>query len=134
MTMRRIAILIMLFLILPVAARAQVVYVYVTPCESCARVSEFLDGFADDVEIERVDYMEELARVQLLFDEHGVPDDKRFAPAVFAAGECLIGAEQIESRLPALLVAPADITKGARDALFACLALALFALYLLYLH
>lgn len=82
------------------AAESRVIYVYVTACESCARVNALLDGLPDEVElasgaskikIERINLGEELARVQGLFEQCAVPEEDRIAPIVFVGDSYLAG-------------------------------------------
>lgn len=89
---------------------SEILYVYVTACESCARVGELLDKLpaslplADgsgetDVEVERLNLADDVGRVQALFEQYGVPEEDQIAPIVFLGTEYLSGAEAIEANL-----------------------------------
>lgn len=141
--MRRLAALCALLLLLlpagPAAAQepeSRITYLYVTACQSCARVRELLSSLPEEIEaadgaggtvrtrlvLDEVNIATDLAAAQALFSRYGVPEDDQMAPTVFLRDTYLAGAEAILSALPDALAAGDALATGASPATGAPLA------------
>lgn len=86
-----------------------VYYLYVTACESCQRAKQVLDALPERVDVKMGDYefQSELRLIPVdigaetglayaLFEEFGVPEEKRLAPIILIGDRYYQGAESIE--------------------------------------
>lgn len=111
-------LLLCLFMLPPVAAQAEeseishVVYVYVTACESCAKVEDILNNLPEQIKVqtkkgevisavnvEKIELSENLSQVQKLFETCQVPEEDRITPIIFVGENYLAGVQKIEEHL-----------------------------------
>lgn len=132
--MRRLfALLLLLMAMIPSCAAAaeepesRVTYLYVTACQSCARVKDLLASLPEEIEaadgqggtvrsrlvVEEVNIAADLPAAQALFARYGVPEDEQMAPTVFLRDTYLAGADAILASLPEALAAGGALTDGA---------------------
>lgn len=91
---------------------SHVVYVYVTACESCAKVEDILNDLPEEIKVqtkegevissvcvEKIELSKNLPQVQNLFEICQVPEDDRITPIIFVGENYLAGVKQIEEHL-----------------------------------
>lgn len=99
-------------------------YVYVTACESCAKVKQLLNELPDtlplqegsaqeaEVEIESLELLSNLALIEQLFETYQVPEADRVAPIVFLTDRYIAGGDAILEGLPTALAAGDALING----------------------
>ena len=121
--MKRTLALLCLSLLMAATARAEmpesrITYLYVTACQSCARVKALLGELPEEIEVqtaqgsvrsrltvEEVNIAADLTAAQALFARYGVPEADQMAPAVFLRDTYYAGAEAILASLESALCA-----------------------------
>ena len=77
----------------------KIIYVYVTACGSCEEAQTALDDISTDIDIEKINILDDIDQVNSLFDKYNVPEDDRIAPIVFSGDAYFAGAKEIQKNI-----------------------------------
>jgi hypothetical protein len=102
--------------------RSVIYFLTATACESCMAVRTLIESLpsvvpvwnkgeliSSDVEVREISISAEPEKARSLFERYQVPDDKRYAPAVFMGETYYIGKEQVENEMLSALKAGAAL-------------------------
>lgn len=79
--------------------KGKIIYVYVTACGSCEEAQKALDDISPDIDIEKINILDDIDRVNQLFDEYQVPEEDRIAPIVFSGASYFSGSKEIRKNI-----------------------------------